>query len=709
MLNSALKILQQHYGYTTFRPGQDQIITSLLQYKDTLAIMPTGAGKSLCFQIPALLLPGVTLVVSPLISLMKDQVDALGSLGIPATFINSSLTMVQVNERIYKARCGHYKIIYIAPERLESETFQSAIKPLTISLLAIDEAHCVSQWGHDFRPSYRGIGAFICSLPTRPIIAAFTATATTDVTKDIVALLALKKPDIYITGFDRENLLFTVVRGENRQDFTLKYIDANKSQSGIIYAATRKEVDNLYTLLQKKGYSVGKYHAGLTDKERQRYQEAFIYDDISIIVATNAFGMGIDKSNVRYVIHYNMPKSMEAYYQEAGRAGRDGEKSECILLFGAQDPLLQRFLIEQTTGDFERKAHELNKLQTMVDYCHTPECLRKFILNYFGETKTQAECDNCSNCNDDNELTDITLDAQKIFSCVMRMKERYGTTLVASVLKGSKDKKVLHLGFDSLSTYGLLKTYTLQEIRDSINRLIATDYLTLTDSEYPVVKLAGKATAVLKGQAKVWQKVPRRPQKLAADNSLFEVLRALRKEIADREKVPPYHVFADSTLKEMSEYYPTDHKGLLAIKGVGEVKLARYGQEFLRLLQEYVSKNNLKSSSPSPEAEQAADKNQESPSHIITLQMYQAGRSLEQISQERKLKELTVQDHLVRCSTEGHAVNWNPLIPPQYEQLILRKIGELGASKLKTIKDALPDEVEYTAIKAVLCKYSCGQ
>lgn len=709
MLTSALKILQQHYGYATFRPGQDQIITSLLNYNDTLAIMPTGAGKSLCFQIPALLLPGVTLVVSPLISLMKDQVDALGSLGIPATFINSSLTAAQVSERIYKARCGHYKIIYIAPERLESETFQSAIKPLTISLLAIDEAHCVSQWGHDFRPSYRGIGAFIRSLPTRPIIAAFTATATTDVTKDIVALLALQKPDIYITGFDRENLLFTVVRGENKPDFTLKYIDANKGQSGIIYAATRKEVDNLHTLLQKKGYSVGKYHAGLTDNERQRYQEAFIYDDIGIMVATNAFGMGIDKSNVRYVIHYNMPKSMEAYYQEAGRAGRDGEKSECIMLFGAQDPLLQRFLIEQTTGDLERKAHELNKLQTMVDYCHTPECLRKFILNYFGETKTQAECDNCSNCHDDNELTDITLDAQKIFSCVMRMKERYGTTLVASVLKGSKDKKVLHLGFDSLSTYGLLKTYTLQEIRDSINRLIATDYLTLTDSEYPVVKLAGKATAVLKGQAKVWQKVPRRPQKLAADNSLFEVLRALRKEIADREKVPPYHVFADSTLKEMSEHYPTDHKGLLAIKGVGEVKLARYGQEFLQLLQEYVSKNNLKSSAPSPETDQTTDKTQENPSHIITLQMYQAGRSLEQISQERKLKELTVQDHLVRCSTEGHAVNWNALIPPQYEQLILRKIGELGASKLKTLKDALPDEVEYTAIKAVLCKYSCGQ
>ena len=709
MLQAALKILKQHYGYTTFRPGQEQIITSLLQSKDTLAIMPTGAGKSLCFQIPALLLPGITLVVSPLISLMKDQVDALGSLGISATFINSSLTMSQVNERIYKARCGEYKIIYIAPERLESEAFLSALGALTISFLAIDEAHCVSQWGHDFRPSYRAIGLFIRSLPSRPIVGAFTATATTDVTKDIVALLTLEKPNIYITGFDRQNLLFTVIRGENKQDFTLKYIDANKTHSGIIYAATRKEVDNLYTLLHKKGYSVGKYHAGLTDTERQRNQEGFIYDDISIIVATNAFGMGIDKSNVRYVIHYNMPRSMEAYYQEAGRAGRDGEKSECILLFGAQDPLLQRYLIEQSTGDSSRKAHELNKLQSMVDYCHTPECLRKFILNYFGETNVQAECANCSNCNDDNELTDITLDAQKIFSCIVRMKERFGTTLVASVLKGSKDKKVLQLGFNTLSTYGLLKSYTIQEIRDSINRLIATDYLMLTDSEYPVVKLASKAAAVLKGQTKVLQKVPRRPQKLVADNSLFEILRTLRKQIADREKIPPYLVFADSTLKEMSEHCPTDHNGLLSIKGVGEVKLARYGQEFLQLLQEYAEKSGLSSPSSSAKQKQSTGDKQETPSHIITLQLYQQGRSLEEISQERKLKIVTIQDHLVRCSTEGHAVNWNPLIPPEYEQLILRTVKELGASKLRVLKDALPDEVEYTAIKAVLCKYSCGQ
>lgn len=705
MLNTALTILKQYYGYTTFRPGQEKIISSLLKNQDTLAIMPTGAGKSLCFQIPALLLPGVTLVVSPLISLMKDQVDALNGVGIPATFINSSLSASQVNERIYNAKCGRYKIIYIAPERLESESFQAAIKPLTISLLAIDEAHCVSQWGHDFRPSYRAVGSFIASLPSRPIIGAFTATATTDVTQDIITLLALKKPDIYMTGFDRENLSFTVIRGENKQDFTLKYITDNKEHSGIIYAATRKEVDNLYSLLYKKGYSVGKYHAGLPDNERQRFQEDFIYDNISIMVATNAFGMGIDKSNVRYVIHYNMPKNMEAYYQEAGRAGRDGEPSECILLFGAQDPLLQRYLIEQTTFDTDRKTNELSKLQTMVDYCHTPECLRKFILHYFGETNSLTECANCSNCNDDNELTDITLDAQKIFSCVMRVKERYGTTLIASVLKGSKDKKVLQLGFDTLSTYGLLKNYTLPEIRDAINRLIATDYLSLTDSEYPVVKLTPKGVAVLKNQTKVWQKVPKRAQKITTDNSLFSLLRSLRKKIADREQIPPYLVFADSTLKEMSEYCPTSYDALLTIKGVGESKRKRYGDEFLEVMQQYALANQIKSSP----GKEPTVKTQESPSHVISLELYRKGHSLEEISQIRKLKSLTVQDHLVRCYQEGHVVNWDALIPSQYESLILSKIRELGAEKLKPLKDALPEEIDYAAIKAVLCKYNAGE
>lgn len=591
-MQKARKLLQKYYGYADFRPGQAEIINSLITGTDTLAVMPTGAGKSLCYQLPALLLPGAALVISPLISLMKDQIDALHEIGIPAAYINSSLTGAEVNERLKNARAGRYKLLYVAPERLESEYFQAAVQDLEISLLAIDEAHCVSQWGHDFRPSYRAIGPFIDRLPNRPVVGAFTATATDNVKQDIIALLALKKPATYYTGVDRANLSFTVSRGENKKDFVLKYVAANKDKSGIIYAATRKEVDNLYAALRKTGRPVGKYHAGLGDDERRASQEAFIRDDISVMVATNAFGMGIDKPDVRYVIHYNMPKNMESYYQEAGRAGRDGEPGECILLFGAQDVQLQKFLIEQTVLDSERKAGEFARLKAMVDYCHTPACLRSYILAYFGEAPLAGGCDNCSNCNDRTELADITVEAQKILSCVVRLKERYGISLIADVLKGAKNKKIRQLGVDTLSVYGLLKEYPLQEIKDMINRLIATGYLCLTGSEYPVVKLTGEGVAVLKNEAKVWQKTARKPLPIATDNSLFELLRALRKSIADRLGVPPYVVFADSTLKEMCQYCPTDRQALRSIKGVGESKLERYGDDFLRVIRQYSAEHN---------------------------------------------------------------------------------------------------------------------
>lgn len=601
---NAQLILKRIYGYEKFRPGQDRIIESILEKKDTFAIMPTGAGKSLCYQIPALLFTqecsGLTLVISPLISLMKDQVDAVRSLGISAACINSSLRPKAVAETIDKAGQGEYDLLYIAPERLESDSFLPLIQRFTqektfpVSFVAIDEAHCVSQWGHDFRRSYRRIGPFIervlSGQPSgRPVVAAFTATATEEVKADIVELLSLKDPKIYVTGFDRPNLEFTVVRGENKKDFLLDYLASKREESGIIYAATRKEVENVYRLLREKGYEVGKYHAGLKDTERQENQELFIYDRIKIMVATNAFGMGIDKSNVRFVIHYNLPKNMESYYQEAGRAGRDGDPGECTLLFSPQDILLQKYLIEQSVRAPKRKAHEYTKLQTMVDYAHTGKCLRGFILEYFGEKEAPAECGNCSNCNNYSEVIDLTVEAQKIFSCIVRMREQYGATIIAEVLRGSKNKKLLRLGLNRLTTYGALSEYTLVEIKDLLNQMVAEEYLRLTNGRFPVVKLLPKAVRVLKSEEKVLLKVFKKRQ-TTTDNSLFEVLRAVRRELAEQESVPPYIIFSDSTLREMASNRPVDHLSMQNIKGVGEVKLKKYGAVFIEAIRTYLDK-----------------------------------------------------------------------------------------------------------------------
>jgi ATP-dependent DNA helicase RecQ len=586
VMKEAQQLLRKYFGYPSFKEGQANVIASLLDGRDTLAIMPTGAGKSVCYQIPALLFSGITLVVSPLIALMKDQVDALNALGIPATFINSSLKQSELRTRLEDAGKGRYKLLYVAPERLESEDFLQLVQTLDVSFLAVDESHCVSQWGHDFRPSYRKIVPFVEVLPNKPVIGAFTATATVEIKGDIERFLALDNANVFVTGFNRENLSFSVLRGENKKDFVLDFLQSNPGQSGIIYAATRKEVDQLNELIKSKGILCGKYHAGMKEDERVRSQDAFLRDDLPVMVATNAFGMGIDKSNVRFVIHFNMPKNMEAYYQEAGRAGRDGDPGECILLFGAQDIILQKFLIEQTVYSPKRKTHEFNKLQIMTDYCHTPRCQRKYILDYFGEEGVDETCGNCGSCRDDRALADITVEAQMILSCVVRMRESFGTVMVAEVLKGSKNKKVLQFGFDRLSTYGLLKQYTLQETKDLINLLVAEGYLTLTEGKFPVVRLGRKATAVLKNGEKVWQKMRAKIEK-KPDDTLFEKLRSLRKEIADRENIPPYIVFADSTLREMSESCPLDNRAMLNIKGVGEQKLQRFGEQFLQVIREH--------------------------------------------------------------------------------------------------------------------------
>lgn len=588
MLNKARQILQKFYGYEDFRPGQKKVVESLLNRNDTVAIMPTGAGKSICFQIPALLFEGATLVISPLISLMKDQVDSLRQLGIAAVYINSSVSKAQLYKDLQDISAGFYKIIYIAPERLTPEYLPNSFENLNISMVAVDEAHCLSQWGHDFRPSYRNILNFTNSLRIKPIISAFTATATPEVKTDIINLLGLKQPNVFVTGFDRPNLYFSVLKGEVKDKFVIDYVKKHQDEAGIIYVGTRKDVDALQVLLEIKGIKAGRYHAGMTDEERNQMQEDFLYDNLSVMVATNAFGMGIDKPNVRYVIHYNMPKNMEAYYQEAGRAGRDGLSGNCILLYSPQDTQLQKFLISKSTESEIRQQLEYKRLQSMVDYCHTPQCLRAFILHYFGEFDVEEHCDNCSNCKLEGELIDITIDAQKVLSCVYRMHERFGVKMIAEVLKGSKSAKVKQFNFERLSTYGLMKERKLKDISDLILRLSAMQYLDITESQYPVVTLNELSWQVLRGQKKVWQKMVI-VKKAKAKGELFEALRSLRKELATKEKLPPYMIFSDATLTQMATDKPTDLELMKNIRGVGEFKLQKYGEEFLTVIKSYIS------------------------------------------------------------------------------------------------------------------------
>lgn len=711
MIKRAKELLQKYFGYDDFRKGQEDIIGSILAKRDTFAIMPTGAGKSLCYQVPALLLEGVTLVISPLISLMKDQVDTLENMGIPATFVNSSLSYAETAKRVDEVKQGKYKLLYVAPERLEAAGFTSLISSLQLALVAVDEAHCVSQWGHDFRPSYRHIPAFIQQLPQRPVISAFTATATEEVKNDVVYLLTLKRPNIYVTGFNRENLFFSVVRGENKRDFVLNYVRDNSDRVGIIYAATRKEVEGICKELKRAGVNAAKYHAGLSAQERKQNQDDFIFDNNNIIVATNAFGMGIDKSNVRFVIHYNLPKNIEAYYQEAGRAGRDGEASECILLFASQDILLQKFMIEQSLLNPARKNKEYQRLQEVVDYCHTPNCLRKFILEYFGEENVPEHCANCSTCTDDSRLVDITVEAQKIFSCIIRLKERFGSTVVAQVLKGAKNKKILALGCDRLSTYGIMNEYTEKEIKDIINILAADGYLSLTAGQYPVLRIEEKAAAVLKNGARVYQKVPKKKERLTGDNSLFELLKKLRKDISAKEKLPPYVIFPDSALQEMSKLYPLDARALLKIKGVGEYKLQKYGELFLDCIRNYAAENgisngiSLDAAEAEAKTEKVSNKVDKTPSHLVTLELYQTGVPLKEIARQREITLTTVQNHIIQCALEGAAIDLDAFIPRQYEEQILQAVQKVGGEKLKPVKEQLPEEVDYFAIKAVLCKY----
>ena len=591
------------------------MVDSTLFGRDVLGIMPTGAGKSLCFQVPALLFPGITVVVSPLISLMKDQVSALNAAGVHAAYINSSLTEGQYRKAMELARQGRYKIIYVAPERLMTESFLSLIQAVEISMVAVDEAHCISQWGQDFRPSYLKIVDFISQLPRRPVIGAYTATATKAVREDILCILGLQNPKVMVTGYDRKNLYFAVEKPKDKMNALLEYLRKNPEKSGIIYCNTRKTVEEVQEALLGAGYSAVRYHAGLSDREKKENQEEFIYDRKPIMVATNAFGMGIDKSNVRFVIHYNMPKDIESYYQEAGRAGRDGEPGECILYYKAQDVKMNEFLIQQQGNeelDFEEQAlireRNMERLRKMTFYCFTNECLREYILRYFGEYGGNY-CGNCKNCLTEFEDLDVTEETRSILGLVKSTGERYGIVAVCDGVRGARTEKVRQFGLEENPHYGELNKTTNARIRQIINDLLVKDYLVLTSGDYPVLKLGEKGRDFLKGEKPetVVLKLPRqqekeesRPKKQKAKRNeetkypqLFEMLRQKRYQMAQEAHIPPYIIFSDKTLREMSAYLPVTREEMLEINGVGNNKYQKYGKVFSDIIKEFIEENHI--------------------------------------------------------------------------------------------------------------------
>lgn len=600
--------LKAVFGYDSFRPGQEAVINAILDGRDILAVMPTGAGKSLCYQVPAMLFSGITLVISPLISLMQDQVKALNEAGVNAAFINSSLSEKELNDTFKNAYKGHYKIIYVAPERLMSEGFISFAKSVEISMVTVDEAHCISQWGQDFRPSYMDIAEFINILDKRPIISAFTATATQNVREDIICSLGLNNPYFLVTGFDRENLFFQLDKPQNKERFILDFIGRHRGESGIIYCATRKNVDSLYTLLRKQHISVGKYHAGMSNEERKQMQNDFVFDYTSIVIATNAFGMGIDKSNVRFVIHYNMPSSMENYYQEAGRAGRDGLNSECILLFSPQDIIINRFLLEHK--DFSDvdpidamtiRERDIKRLQIMEGYCYTTECLRNYILKYFGEDPKKP-CDDCGNCLRQFETLDMTDEAKKIINCIYESRGRYGKNIIMDTVLGAKTARLTEIGATEYKSYGVLESSNKNLLRRLIEELLLEGYI--DTGEYQVLKL-GDISRLKNTETKVLvkitdeDKITKRKEKPKKNKKgmdsltskgfkLFDKLKELRLEIARAEKIPPYIVFNDKTLIDMCAKMPTTKSDMLNVSGVGENKYGKYGERFIAVIKEYL-------------------------------------------------------------------------------------------------------------------------
>ncbi|GAA0455605.1 DNA helicase RecQ [Alkalibacillus silvisoli] len=714
MINQAVHTLNHYYGFSSFRPGQEEAIRSILNKNNTLAIMPTGGGKSLCYQIPSLVLDGTAIIISPLISLMNDQVEALNATDIPATYINSSLDGSEQQHRLNEMVNGNYKMVYVSPERFETPHFLNMLEKVDLSLIAFDEAHCISQWGHDFRPSYRSVVPYIKQLSQQPPTIALTATATQQVIHDIKNLLNIDSEHTVVTGFARENLKFKVIKGVNPNDYLNDFINTHLNDSGIIYTPTRKTTDQIYESLSEKGIQVARYHAGMSKDERQVAQAAFISDNVQVMVATNAFGMGIDKSNVRYVIHYALPKNIESYYQEAGRAGRDGVESECHLLFSPKDIQLQKFLIEQSDLEEDQKRDEYQKLQDMIAFCHTTHCLQGYILDYFGDRQNFDHCGKCSNCLDDGNKEDMTKEAQMILSCVKRMNEKFGITLTAKVLKGSKSQKVIDFRLDQLSTYGLLSHYTEKEITNLINYLVADQYLQVTDAQFPVLKLTANAIPVLKNEEKVWMKVPEQKKAVQAGYSeeLFQALRELRKEIADEQSLPPYMIFSDATLKELARHVPATQPEMLQVKGIGEKKYEQYGEPFLTKLKAFREENEEeilanRTAHPVQPKIKKEKKDNDKPSYLVSYELFTDGKDIDEIVEERTLAKSTITSHLFKAYEEGHTLDLERFFTGEAEQEILTVIDELKLEEFryKPIKDALPDDITYTMIKAVCLKH----
>lgn len=708
MLQKATEILSAYFGYDSFRTGQMQVIEQVLHGEDTLCIMPTGGGKSLCYQIPALVQEGISIVITPLISLMKDQVDQLEQLGISAALINSTLSTAELRATMDDIQSGEYKMVYISPERLQSAEFVEMMRTLPIPLVAIDEAHCISQWGHDFRPSYKYIYPFIKSLPTKPTVLALTATATPHVQDDICRSLQLPEQNTVMTTFKRTNLTFSVIKGQDSDKFLLDYMKKNEGNTGIVYAATRKTVEQLYQSLQKKGIKAAIYHGGLSADERFRQQEAFLYDEVDVMVATNAFGMGINKSNVRYVIHYQMPKDLESYYQEAGRAGRDGLDSECILLFGAQDVQVQKFLIQQGHSNEERMQNEYKKLQQMVDYCHTESCLESYILNYFGE-ETIEDCGKCGNCTDHRSSVDMTLDAQMVLSCMIRTGQRFGKNMISQVLTGSRNKKLLQFRFDQLPTYNLMPKKTIEEVNNFIDYLVAHQFIDLHQGEFPYLVVSAKGADVLKNGLKVWKKEDMITKTVSKNHPLFEDLRVVRKELAAQEGVPPFVIFSDETLQDMCRRLPQTLEEMLDVKGVGQMKRDKFGEAFLQVLQnaDPAEVEEAASLTASVKRTKKQTSNKEK-SHHLTYELYSEGKSISEIAGLREVTEATVENHLMKCHQEGKAIDWKQFYTEDQAAIIKMALETVNVKEagLKALKESIADDsISYFMLRAYLIQH----